>query len=292
MPNESFAAAMPRDIGVVAGGDDAVHMAVRVVRAAHAALRLGDQRCDGSVAHLPAPSLLARAMRRHARGLLAALGVEVRTSGLVPASDRPLLLVANHVSWLDTYALNAMSGARFVAKSEVGRWPVIGAMAGRYGTIFHRRGCPRDAWRSVATASRALALGYPVGVFPEGTTTRGDELLPFHPAFFQAAINAGTPVQPVAIRYRLARGAPTIAAAYCGDMSLVESVRRVLECRGLIVELNFAPRLEPAADRRALAAAARSAIFRLLWPGAADAVGRRLRARPRPRIDEELRFSA
>lgn len=291
MPSASFANAEPRRrYRVAPSGRADTHPAWRLVRAAKAGLRLGWQRIDRAALHLPAPLELSCLARRHARGLLESLGVELRVFGVLPAADRPLLLVANHVSWLDTYALNAVNGARFIAKSEVGAWPLIGTIASRFGTIFHRRGCFRDAWRTVAAARRALALGYPVGVFPEGTTTRGDELLEFRPAFFQAAIDIGVPVQPVAIRYCFSDGTPTAAASYSGDTSLLDSVLDVLRCRRLVVELHFAARLAPYDDRRALAASARKAIFCNLWPERIDHLGQRFPRRRKVALD--LRRSA
>lgn len=254
----------------------------QLARAAHVAARLVLQRCDRSVAQLPAPLELARAMRLHAGGLLGAFNIEVAVHGVLPAADRPLLVVANHVSWLDSYVVNAVNGARFVAKSEVAAWPVIGPIAGRFGSFFHRRGCFRDARRTVDRVTRALANGYPVGVFPEGTTTAGDRLLPFQPAFFQAAIDARTLVQPVAIRYRTGDGGESKAPTYVGSTTLAESVLDVLRSRRLIAELHFGRRLSPDGDRRDLAEEARATIFRLLWPHGTDLTRRPPRRRSAP----------
>src|SRR5262245_9066605 len=203
--------------------------------------------------------------RRWARRFLRALRVEVRARGHLPAFGAPVLLVANHVSWLDSYALNTLSAARFVAKSEVRECPLIGVLDTCFGTFFLRRGCFRAAARAVATITDALCAPEPVAVFPEGTTSTGGGVLHFYPAMFQAAVLSGARVQPVAIRYRGANDRPTDATAYVGDISVVETVRRMVREPRLTVELIFCAPLESAnRTRKELAAAARTAIVTAL----------------------------
>jgi 1-acyl-sn-glycerol-3-phosphate acyltransferase len=206
--------------------------------------------------------------RRWAHRLLRTLRVDVRARGHLPAFDAPLLLVANHVSWLDCYALNTLSAARFVAKSEVRGWPLVGEIATRFGTFFLRRGCYRAAARAVAALAEALCAAEPVAVFPEGTTTHGETVLRFYPAMFQAAVLSGARVQPVAIRYRAADGQATPAAAYVGDMSVLTSVRQLVREPLLTAELIFCAPLESTdLTRKELAAAARAAILTALQHG-------------------------
>jgi 1-acyl-sn-glycerol-3-phosphate acyltransferase len=215
-----------------------------------------------------APAARSRAVQRWACRILAALGVEVRAQGHVPAADAALLIVANHVSWLDSYALNTVSAARFVAKSEVRGWPLIGVIATRFETIFLKRGCYRAAARVVDTSAATLRDARPVAVFPEGTTSEGNHLLRFFPALFQAAVLSGARVQPVAIRYRGADGASTDAADYVGDMSVFESLRRLLRESRVTAELIFCAPLDPAGrTRRELAALAHAAIAAALGRG-------------------------
>ena len=184
--------------------------------------------------------------------------VEVVTSGEVPAYDEPILLVANHTSWLDPYALNCVSGARFVAKSEVASWPVIGVSSKRFGTFFLVRGSCRAAARVKNELTRALRGRDPVGVFPESTTSCGDTVLRFYPAMFQAAIDACVMIQPVAIRYRTKDGKPTDAAAFIDDMRVVDSLRLLLSASPLVVELIFcAPLYSRSRIRKELAARSR-----------------------------------
>jgi len=196
----------------------------------------------------------ARAGRAWARLTLAALGVDLRLRGRPPVTRA--LVVANHVSWLDIVAIMAVAPGRMLAKAEVRRWPLVGALAAAAGTIFVDRSRPRTLPDTVAEVAAALRDGAVVAVFPEGTTGCGADVGPFRPAMFQAAIDAGAAVVPVTLRYG------TRAAAFVGDETLWASVRRVLATPRLVASVTVAPALhpEPAASRRALARAARSAV--------------------------------
>ena len=197
--------------------------------------------------------------------MLRILNLKISVAGDRPAPTRPLLLVANHISWLDMYALNSIEAWRFVAKSDVARWPVIGTMAKQLGSIFHKRGDFRDAMRVKNSVAEYLKAGERIAFFPEGTTTAGRRIQFFFPALFQAALDANALVQPVAIRYLDAGGVPTAAPEYAGDTSLLESIAAVLRHHELTAELTFAPSM-PARDinRRSLAEAARSSIAEAL----------------------------
>ncbi len=193
-----------------------------------------------------------------ARRTLASLGVEVTVRGEPQLRDGPLLVVANHVSWLDVYLLNALTPARFVAKSEVRGWPVVGPIAAAFGTFFIVRGSYRDAARVKDAIAAALRDGGRVVVFPEGTTTDGTRVGRFHAALLQAAVDAGVPVQAVAIRYVAPEGGPDPAAAFIDDMSFVESLRRVLGRTHIAAEVHIAPAFPSARrSRRELVFAAR-----------------------------------
>ncbi|MFI5494670.1 lysophospholipid acyltransferase family protein [Actinoplanes sp. NPDC051859] len=198
------------------------------------------------------PILRGRAVRRIARGLLAALGVQLVWRG--PAPRPGSLLVANHVSWLDVLALLAVAPVTLVAKREVGSWPAVGLLARAAGSIFVDRARPRRLPVTVGEVTAALRAGRTVAVFPEGTTFCGAEAGRFRPAVFQAAVDARAAVVPISIRY----GSP--AASFIGDDTLWASVRRVAKLRGLTVTLVGSPALrpEPGADRRSLARAAQA----------------------------------
>ena len=205
--------------------------------------------------------------------LLRVLGIELRATGL----PRPggTMLGANHVSWLDIVAIHARCPqARFVSKSEVRHWPVIGRLVDAAGTLYLERERRRDALRGVHHASKARQRGDTVAVFPEGTTGDGHALLPFHANLLQAAIAGGTPVQPVVLRFSDARHAISPAAAYVGDTSLLQSLWWVVCAEGLTVHVGWLPpQGSEHADRRALAAHVRDCIAEAL---AADVAPERL----------------
>ncbi len=198
------------------------------------------------------PLLRHAAARAVSRGILAVLGIRLVWRG--PAPRPGSLLVANHVSWLDVVALLAVTPVRLVAKHDVRAWPAVGALAALTGSIFVDRSRPKRLPTTVAEVAAALRGGRSVAVFPEGTTFCGAERGRFRPAVFQAAVDAGAPVMPIAIRY----SSPD--AAFVGDDTLWSSVRRVAGLRGLTVTLVGSPALrpEPGADRRALARAAQA----------------------------------
>jgi 1-acyl-sn-glycerol-3-phosphate acyltransferase len=200
------------------------------------------------------PLLRGAALRTLARTMLAVLGIKLVRQG--PALRPGSLLAANHVSWLDILVLLAVAPVRLVAKGEVGAWPGIGALAGLSGAIFIDRSRPKALPTTVAEVTAALRAGRSVAAFPEGTTFCGANQGRFRPALFQAAIDAKAPVVPASIRY------DSSAAAFIGDDTLFDSVRRVAALRSLTVTLVTAPALRPAqdADRRTLARAVQSSL--------------------------------
>ena len=192
-------------------------------------------------------------MQRWSLRMLRCLGVTMRVSGT--PQPGAVLMVANHVSWLDIPALHASSPrAHFVSKSAIAHWPLLGRLARAGGTLFIERERKRDALRVVHEVAAALRLGDAVAVFPEGTTGAGHEVLPFHANLLQAAITTATAVQPIALRYSEPAHAVSVAAQYIGDTTLVESLMKVCTARGLVVDVRFLP-VEPAGelDRRVLA---------------------------------------
>ena len=220
---------------------------------------------------------------RLARRTLRTLGVRVTSRGVLPAPGEPLLVVANHVSWLDVYVLNAVLEARFVAKSETATWPVVGTITRGFEAIFIVRESRRDAARVKDAVAAALRAGERMVVFPEATTTDGTHLGHFHPAMFQAAIDAGARVLPVALRYPGADGAPDPAPVFVGETTFLESLVRVLRAPALRAELTFGPLLSPLGRaRRELARIARAMIGDALsLPACASAL--EAPARPRRR---------
>ncbi|GAA6120476.1 lysophospholipid acyltransferase family protein [Acidovorax sp. FG27] len=186
-----------------------------------------------------------------AAGLLRHAGVALQVRGTPPVHG-PLLLVANHISWLDIPVLHAARHCRFVSKSDVQHWPVVGRLATAAGTLYIERASRRDALRVVHTMREALEAGDLLAVFPEGTTSNGIVLLPFHANLLQAAISADAPVLPVGLRFVDARtGAPSQAASYVGEETLVGSLWRTLGADGLVAVVHYgAPQHADGRDRR------------------------------------------
>lgn len=198
-----------------------------------------------------------------ARALLALAGVRLVVRGeRFGPPDHGVLVVANHLSWIDVIALAAVSPVRVLAKCEVRDWPVIGALARRTGALFVDRSSLRALPDTVAETAQALRDGATVGVFPEGTTWCGVAAGTFRRAAFQAAIDAAVPVRPVAIALRTPDGAPARAATFVGDQTLLDSMRRVVALRGIVCELTLLPLIPVEVDgsRRALAARAAEAV--------------------------------
>lgn len=196
-----------------------------------------------------------RAMRqRWSRQLLTILGISLHIRGASVADGT--LLVANHVSWVDILAINALHPAAFVSKSEVRRWPAVGWMAAQNDTIFLQRGRPGNSRAASVEIADRLDAGGTVALFPEGTTTDGSHVLPFHSALLQPALDAQRPIQSVALRYLDATGQPTTAPAYWGNMSLIECLGNIISARSLIAEVIVQPPLatEAIPGRRTLAA--------------------------------------
>lgn len=194
------------------------------------------------------------------RTLVRSAGVRIRVSGAAPGTGGALL-VANHVSWLDIPLLAAVRPARMLAKSEVRGWPVVGPLAVRGGTLFIARARPRALPGTVAAIAAALREGSVVAAFPEGSTWCGLGRGRFRRAVFQAAIDAGVPVQPVRIAYRLDGGAASTAPAFVGEDTLFSSLWRVVRARCIVADLRVLPELDTrSADRRQLAQAAQTAL--------------------------------
>lgn len=202
---------------------------------------------------------------RWSRLLLAAFGVRLRvvgTAGFPPGA----LVVANHVSWLDVPALNAVQPTRMVAKREVRTWPLVGRLATAAGSLYVERERLSTLPRAVADIAAALRAGDTVTVFPEGTTWCGRASGQYRAAAFQAAIDAAAPVVPVALRF-LVDGAATSTPAYVGYPTLWPVLPRTARLRGLVVEVEVLPALLSAQygaprphGRRALAHAAQQAV--------------------------------
>jgi len=208
------------------------------------------------------PGLRMTLTREWSRSLLTLLGVRLKIRGNpLDVASRNVLLVSNHVSWLDIYLLNAARPLRFVSKAEVRGWPVVGWLAVFTGTLFLERGKRRDTARINNVVTTALSNGDCVAFFPEGTTTDGTYLKPFLTSLLQPAIDAGSELRPAAIRYLKPDGSIDRTPAYFGDMSMMDSLRNILARREIRAEVVFlAPITCSGQNRRTLAQQAETAI--------------------------------
>ena len=182
-----------------------------------------------------------RLRQRWSRQLLNLLGVELKTEGESVAPGA--MLVANHVSWLDIFVVNALQPVAFVSKAEVRQWPAIGLLSARNETVFLMRGSRGHARIINAEVGAILAAGRNVALFPEGTTTDGTHVLHFHAALLQPAVACGHPVQAVAISYLDGDGRHSLAPAYAGDTRLIDCVRAIIASPKTIASLAIAPPL-------------------------------------------------
>ncbi len=212
--------------------------------------------------------LSQRIVRGWSRALLrGAFGIRIRSDGAQVVG--PALLVANHVSWMDIQLLHTQRAACFVAKAEIARWPLIGWLAARAGTIFHRRGHSASLNAVMAVMVRRLRSGRAVAVFPEGGIEHDDSgitrVRTFHARVFQCALDAAAPIQPVALTYRRG-GCSYDDASFRPGEGFLDNFLRLLGTAPIDAEVRFlAPLTEPTENgRRALAEAARSAIARSL----------------------------
>ena len=160
-----------------------------------------------------------------AQDLLARLAIELVVRG--EPADGPVLLAANHISWLDIVAMQAARHCRFISKSDVRQWPLVGMLAAGAGTLFIERTSRRDAMRVVHQMADQLRAGDVLAVFPEGTTGDGTQVLPFHANLLQAAVSVNVPVQPVALGFvDGVSGRASLVPCYIGDDTLVQSLWR------------------------------------------------------------------
>jgi 1-acyl-sn-glycerol-3-phosphate acyltransferase len=202
-----------------------------------------------------------------ALALLAKLAIKLVVKGAPPAHG-PLLLAANHISWLDIVVLHAARHCRFVSKSELRHWPLIGTLAAGAGTLFIERESRRDAMRVVHHMAERLQAGDMLAIFPEGTTSNGVDLLPFHANLFQAAIAAHAPVLPVALRFEdEASGQRSLAPCYIDDDTLLGSIWRTLTAPALVAVVRFGePQWAQDRSRRVWAADVQAAVAGLMGP--------------------------
>ena len=201
------------------------------------------------------PQQKLRLKQRWSRQLLSILAI--RLDAEAPQPPPGYLIVANHISWLDIFAINALRPAAFIAKSEVRRWPFIGWLVARNDTVFLHRGSRQHAREINVEIGALLNAGRDVAIFPEGRTSDGTQLLEFHPALIQPAIETACPILPMAISYHDSSGQRSLAPSFADPISLLECFAAILACPSLTARLIPLP--EIATDNISRRAATHSA---------------------------------
>ncbi|MGQ4596688.1 1-acyl-sn-glycerol-3-phosphate acyltransferase [Nocardia sp. R6R-6] len=231
------------------------------------------------VAHMTTPSAQRdRIQRRYARLLLGCLGMRLRIvdnraaadergvadegdAAFAPGvPDRGVLVVTGHIGWTDIVALASVQPLGFVARADMLDWPLIGKLAKLMRVIPIERERLRELPGVVTTVGARLAAGERIAVFPEGTTWCGRAYGTMRPALFQAAVDAGVPVQPVRLRYLDRHGVPCTVPGFVGVDSFASSARRILRSRGMVAEVVLEPVQQPGSDRRDLARRCEAAV--------------------------------
>lgn len=227
----------------------------------------------------------AGCFRWWSRRLLRILNVKVVRSGDPDAVPRgePVLVLSNHVSWLDVFVIRSSLECRFVAKSEIRHWPLVGWMVEKQSTVFVQRARRHDTSRVNRALEDALRSGDRMVLFPEGTTTDGTEVKPFHGSLLQPLVHADGYALPVAVRYLYPDGRLNDGATYTGDRSLWDSTKLIAGQKEIHVELHVLPPVHAVGrHRRDLAEHCAGAVAGAL---SLPAPGSRSGTPPRPPAD-------
>ena len=201
------------------------------------------------------------AIRRWSGMLVRACGLRLTVDSRLGPAAEGRLIVANHVSWLDIFAINAAAPAAFVATSEIRRWPVIGLLVAMAGTVFIERARRRAVHDVIVTMRARMQAGWPAAVFPEAQTTDGQQLLPFHANLIEAACADERDVLVVALAYRTVDGQWPRQMEWVGETTFIENLWAIISARGLSVEVSLVTTLPTSGQtRHAIAAKARAAI--------------------------------
>lgn len=215
--------------------------------------------CGIWVLALPLP-WRAHLQRRYCRLMLRSFGVRMSIAGGPIRNLRGVLVVSGHVSWLDIFAIGAVLPGSFVARADLVDWPALGPIVRLMKVIPIDRSRLRRLPAVVSAVGARLHAGHTVVAFPEGTTWCGLGYGRFRPAMFQAAIDAGRPVQPLRLSYRHRDGRPSTVPAFVGDDTLLASIKRVITARRTVCHLSVESLQLPGEDRKDLAKRCEAAV--------------------------------
>jgi len=200
------------------------------------------------------------------RRIVAAMGIDFRVTGTLPSAERgPVAVVSNHLSYLDILLYSAARPFVMVSKSEVKRWPLLGRLTARAGTVYvDREGGPPTYPAVNAAMAEAYKSGLPVLFFPEGTTTNGSEVLPFRRGLFHSVLNNGVELRTAALRFSLegGNGSASVADDVCwwGDALFGPHIFRCLGLKGISARIHFHDAAVRGEDRFELSERARERV--------------------------------
>ena len=204
-------------------------------------------------------------IRIWSRVLLMVLGVRLNVVSAPVRLPMRGMLVSNHTSWVDIFVANSIQPTRFIAKSEIKKWPLLGTLVSSVGTLYVERGNRHMISKTNKEITHAAENGDLIGLYAEGTTTDGTYLLPFKSNLFQPAIDNALHIYPLGVTYSKG-GRHSNVASYIGDMSMLGSFWQLATSIGLTANVHYCP-IIPAAQfthRQELATATQEAVSRAL----------------------------
>ena len=203
-------------------------------------------------------------LHRWSRNTLPRMGIRIEVAGQPAVAG---LIASNHLSYLDILVYSAIAPCAFVAKREVRAWPAVGWIATLAGTIYVDRSRRSETHAIQPEIESALAAGLRLFLFPEGTSSDGSRVLPFHSSLFQPAIDLQVPVSAACIEYAIPDGFPGSEACYFGTMKLFPHLLNLLGKHSVMARVNFSSNSFLFNDRKEASLRMHEEVERLRFAG-------------------------
>jgi 1-acyl-sn-glycerol-3-phosphate acyltransferase len=201
-------------------------------------------------------------LHRWSQRTLRRMGIRVEVTGSPAAAG---LIASNHLSYLDILVYSSITPCAFVAKREVRAWPAVGWIATLAGTIYVDRSRPSETHAVQPEIQSALAAGLRLFLFPEGTSSDGSRVLPFHSSLFQPAVDLQVPISAASIEYAIPDGCAAAEACYFGTMKLFPHLVNLLGKHSVIARVNFSSSSFLFTDRKQASLKMHQEVERLLF---------------------------